>query len=137
MNNQYAEAKEAVAYEVLPPESSQPSVGNPHQLVARGVGQVFGLHPAIAVLTVAVDAMVFSGDIASVGIGVVPLSLAAGGILGCITYMAQKKWYGDDNESAAIKALILAFLTAIPTSLPNLLFVPAGLVGLVHTLRRR
>jgi hypothetical protein len=40
------------------------------------------------------------------------------------------KWYGDDRESALIKALILAFLTAIPVPLPAFLSVPAGIMGL-------
>jgi ABC-type xylose transport system permease subunit len=66
-----------------------------------------------------------------------PISGAAGGILAVITYRAQKKWYGDDSESAFIKALILGFLTAIPTPLPAMLYVPSGIVGLVHNLRRR
>jgi hypothetical protein len=46
-------------------------------------------------------------------------------------------WFGDDSESATIKAMILAFLCAIPTPLPAFLYVPAGVVGLVHTLRRK
>jgi hypothetical protein len=59
-----------------------------------------------------------------------PVSLAAGGVLGYITFLAQQKWYGDDRENAKIKALILAFLTAIPLPLPAVLSVPAGFVGL-------
>ena len=56
-------------------------------------------------------------------------------ILGIITFMAQKAWYHDGSESAFIKALIVALLTAIPSPLPYFLFVPAGLVGLFRGRR--
>jgi hypothetical protein len=46
------------------------------------------------------------------------------------------RWYGDDAESARIKGLILGLLTAIPTPLPAVLYVPAGILGLVHNLRK-
>jgi hypothetical protein len=57
--------------------------------------------------------------------------------LGFITYKAQRHWYRDDQESAIIKGLIVALLTAIPTSLPGFLTIPSGIVGLVHILRRK
>jgi hypothetical protein len=66
-----------------------------------------------------------------------PLSLLAGIALGFIAYRAQMKWYGDDSESAMIKAVMLALLTAIPTALPSLLYGTAGLIGLAQTLRRK
>jgi len=62
--------------------------------------------------------------------------VAAVGI-GFITYRAQMKWYGDDSESAMIKAVMLALLTAIPTALPSFLYGTAGLIGLAHVLRRK
>jgi hypothetical protein len=117
----------------------QPGLARPHNVAARGVAQIFGVHPAIAILTIAVDVMLFGSDGVMVALAgptagislalALIISCSAGGILGTIAYMAQKKWYGDDNQSALIKALILAFLTAIPTSIPNLLFVPFGLLG--------
>ena len=58
-------------------------------------------------------------------------------VLGVIAYLAQRKWYGDDKDSALIKALILGFLTAIPTPLPAMLTVPSGILGLVHKWRRK
>jgi hypothetical protein len=90
----------------------------------------------MTLLTLSVDAMLFGGEAISLGTSFA-ISLAAAVVLGFITYRAQMRWYGDDSESAAIKAVILAFLTAIPTPLPAFLYVPAGLVGLVHTLRRK
>jgi ABC-type xylose transport system permease subunit len=61
----------------------------------------------------------------------------AGLVLGVITYKAQRHWYGDDRESALIKGLVVGLLTAIPTSLPGLLTVPSGIIGLAHMLRRK
>jgi hypothetical protein len=63
------------------------------------------------------------------------ISCVAGGILGIIAYMGQKKWYGDDRQSALTKALILAFLTAIPTSIPSFLYASFGLLGFFRRKR--
>ena len=105
-----------------------PSRINPHQVAARGFAQTFGLHPAMAFLTVATDLMLHGADIVSAGL-LIPISILGGGVLGYITYKSQMKFYGDDDESAKIKALIVAFLTAIPSPLPYMLFIPAGIVG--------
>ncbi len=102
----------------------------------RGFGQIFGIHPAIAFLTIVVDLMLFSVEIATLG-AILPISLFSALVLGVIAFMAQRKWYGDDKESAFIKALILAFLTAIPSPLPAILYVPSGIVGLIHNFRRK
>jgi hypothetical protein len=107
-----------------------------HAARARGFGQLFGIHPAIAFLTLVVDMMLFGGEVATMG-AILPISIGAGFVLGLIVYLAQRRWYGDDKDSAAIKALILAFLTAIPTPLPAILTVPSGIVGLVHGWRKK
>jgi hypothetical protein len=109
---------------------------NPHQIAAAGFGRAFGLHPGVAVLTVAVDMMLHAADVMSAGL-LIPFSFGGGVVLGLITFLAQRKWYGDDADSATIKALIVAVLTAIPSPLPYVLFVPAGIVGFFHSLRRR
>ena len=105
-----------------------PSSPNPHQIAARGFAQTFGLQPAMAFLTVATDLMLHGADVVSAGL-LIPFSILGGGVLGYITYKSQMKFYGDDDESAKIKALIVAFLTAIPSPLPYMLFIPAGIVG--------
>jgi hypothetical protein len=102
----------------------------------RGFGQLFGLDPRIAFLTLVVDVMLNAGDVATMGL-LLPVSGAAGLVLGYIAYRAQINWYGDDKESAKIKAIILGLLTAIPTPLPELLYIPAGLVGLLHGFWRK
>jgi hypothetical protein len=101
-----------------------------------GFGQVFGLDPRIALLTVVVDTMLFGGQLVTLGTSTV-LSVPAGVVLGLITYKAQRRWYGDDRESAIIKGLIVGLLTAIPTSLPGFLTIPSGVVGLFHMLPGR
>jgi len=104
--------------------------------VSRGFGQRFGIDPRIAVVMFVLDAMLNAGEIASMGL-LVPVSAAAGVVLGYVTYLAQRKWYGDDKESAKIKAIIVGLLTAIPTPLPEILYLPFGIVGLFHNLRRK
>jgi hypothetical protein len=103
---------------------------------ARGLGQMFGLHPIPALATLAVNAMVFGGDIVTMG-AIAPLAFLAAGALGVITYKSQKRFYGDDHEAALIKALTVGLLTAIPVGLPAFLTVPSAVVGFVHTLRRK
>jgi len=77
--------------------------------------------------------MLFGGLVATLGTTAL-LSVPVGIALGFITYKAQRHWYGDDRESAIIKALIVGLLTAIPTSLPGFLTIPSGIVGLAHLL---
>ena len=103
---------------------------------AGGLGQIFGLDPRVVVLTMVVDSMLFGGQLVTLGTSSL-LSVPVGIVLGVITYKAQRHWYRDDRDSALIKGLIVALLTAIPTSLPGFLTVPSGIVGLVHMLRRK
>jgi hypothetical protein len=99
-------------------------------------GQLFGLDPRIAFLTLIVDMMLNAGDLVSMGL-LLPVSMAAGVVLGYVVYRAQINWYGDDKESARIKALILGLLTAIPTPIPEILYIPAGILGLFHGFWRK
>ena len=102
--------------------------GVPHAAAARGFAQTFGVHPAVAFLTIIVDLMMTFGTAATLGalwVATIPVGL----VLGTIAFLAQKKWYGDDNESAIIKALIVALLTAIPAPISPVL-IPSGIAGL-------
>jgi hypothetical protein len=101
----------------------------------RRFGRLFGLDPRVAVLTLIVDMMLNAGDLATMGL-LLPVSILAGIVLGFVVYRAQINWYGDDQESARIKAIILGLLTAIPTPIPEILYLPAGIVGLFHGFRR-
>jgi hypothetical protein len=131
--------KQTPRQEVISPGASSPATSNSEHHMARGFAQMFGLHPAAALLTVVVNTMIFgSAGVAAIfslptgGISVAALTIIStfcGVILGIITYMVQKKWYDDDTESAVIKALIVAFLTAIPVGLPAYLTIPSGILG--------
>jgi hypothetical protein len=102
--------------------------------------QVFGIEPRIAFLAFVVDLMLFGTAAATMGITLpvlIPLAIAAGIVLGRITYMAQMKWFGDDHDSAMIKAGIIGLLTAIPVGIPAIVWVPSGILGMLHNARKR
>lgn len=101
-----------------------------------GFLQTFGIDVRVAILTVMIDVMAFSGTILSLGLlYVVEIGAALG--LGFITYRIQKAWYGDDHDSAIIKASIIGLITAIPTPISGLVAGPGGLLGLMHLLVRK
>lgn len=130
--------------EVIPPRAgyAPPASGVPNadHATAHGFGYIFGLHPAVACFTIAVNLMLFGKDGMAIAIAIptggadIPIALlisaAVGAIVGYVTYLGQMKWYADDHESAKIKALITGVLTAIPTGLPGILFGSAALAGL-------
>jgi hypothetical protein len=101
---------------------------------SRGFSQLFGLDPRIAFLMFVIDLMLFSGAVLTAGL-LIPIALVAGIVLGFITYRAQMKWYGDDRDSALIKGIIVGLLTAIPTPLPAIVYLPSGVLGLIHMAR--
>src|ERR1035438_1041787 len=115
--------------------STYPLPNNRAAVFTGGFGQVFGLDPRVVFLTTVADTMLFGGGFITLGASWL-LSVPVGIVLGVITYKAQRHWYRDDRESSLIKGLIVALLTAIPTSLPGFLTVPSGIIGLVHILRR-
>lgn len=96
-----------------------------------GLVKSFGLDPRVAGITVLVDVMAFSGDVVSAGL-LYPVELVSAVLLGVMTYRLQKSWYGDDSESALIKALVIALITAIPVPITGLVAGPAGLLGLLR-----
>lgn len=109
-----------------------------HDQSAKSSGgfiQLFGLDPRVAFLTFIIDLMIFGGVTLTLGL-LIPIAVVAGIVLGFITYRAQMKWYGDDRDAALIKGLIVGLLTAIPTPLPAILYVPSGILGLIHMARR-
>ncbi|HSU29764.1 MAG TPA: hypothetical protein VLJ11_00900 [Bryobacteraceae bacterium] len=108
--------------------------------VPKRFDQIFGIDPRIAFLAFIVDLMLFGAAAATMGMDLpilIPLAIAAGIVLGRITYKAQMKWYGDDHDSATIKASIVGLLTAIPVGIPAIVWVPSGLLGLLHNARKK
>ncbi|MGD0503795.1 MAG: hypothetical protein ABSD02_13720 [Steroidobacteraceae bacterium] len=103
---------------------------------ARGFAASFGLDPRVALLTVLVDLMANSATIASAGL-LYEVELGAAVVLTVIAYKAQRAWYGDDRDSALIKALVVGLLTAIPVPISPLFALPGGAIGLLRVLRHR
>jgi hypothetical protein len=122
--NPAVETHEAMGFQPQPVQPIQPAVQGhtPQHVAARGFTQLFGLHPGMTVLLITVDSMLFGGQLATAEF-IYPLAVATAFGLGIITYMAQKKWFGDDHESALLKASIVFGLTALPTSIPGFLAV--------------
>ncbi|HEX4168285.1 MAG TPA: hypothetical protein VHZ55_22700 [Bryobacteraceae bacterium] len=123
-----------------PYQYSAPDSAPRTHAASRGFEQIFGIDPRIAFLAFVVDLMLFGAAAATMGITlpiVIPLAIAAGVVLGRITYKAQIKWYGDDHDSAMIKAGIVGLLTAIPVGIPAIVWVPSGLLGLLHNARKK
>lgn len=106
----------------------------------KAFDQIFGIDPRLAFLAFIVDLMLFGTEVATLGITLpilIPLAIAAGVVLGRIAYKVQVTWYGDDHDSAMIKAGIIGLLTAIPVGIPALVWVPSGLLGLLHNARNK
>ena len=103
-----------------------------------GVGfiQTFGLDIRVAILAVIVDTLVFGGTIVTFG-ALYFFEVAAGVVLGYITYKIQSNWYGDDHNAALIKGLVIGLVTAIPAPITWLFAVPGGTLGFLHMFRRK
>lgn len=109
--------------------SSPPVSPSTLQHPAKGFCATYGIHPLAALVTFATDQMLFVGELATAGVGEV-LSIPVAAAVGFLAYRTQEKMYGDNKDTAAIKGGCLALLCAIPTGLPALLTVPAGILGL-------
>jgi hypothetical protein len=109
-----------------------------HHPASKGFGQVYGLDPRIAFLAFIVDSMLFGSAVPGFTLPVViPVAAVAGAILGSVTYKAQLKWYGDDRESALIKAGIVGLLTAIPVGIPVFAWIASGTIGFLHNFKKK
>jgi len=96
---------------------------------SRGFAQTMGLHPAITFFVLCTDIMLFGGEAITVGASL-PLSLLVSSAVGYATYKGQQAWFGDSEESARTKAIMLATMTFIPSPLPAFLYTPLGFLGL-------
>ena len=112
------------------------TVSTPPARAAGRFVQGFGLDFRVAALAIIVDMMAFSGDILSAGL-LIPVEICASIVLAIITYKIQRSWYGDNHDSALIKALLIGLITAIPVPITTLVAAPGGLIGLFNRFRRR
>lgn len=93
---------------------------------AEKMRRLFGLHPAIAALAIITGGVLGTAELiglltiplAGLGLAIesitIPTGLALAIPLGLITYLAQEEWGRDSKKSALLKALMVAFLTALP-----------------------
>ena len=98
---------------------------------------VIGIHPAAAFGVVVVDNMLFGGTVATLGTGwiaSVPIGVALGIAVILIQHRGSPQ---DDLGLAAGKGILVAILTAIPTSLASALPAAAGIAGAVQMFRNR
>lgn len=101
-----------------------------------GLWGVIGIHPAAAVGVVAVDNMLFAGTV-TLGTGwvaSVPIGVALGIAVTLIQHRGSPQ---DDLGLATGKGVLVAILTAIPTSLPSGFVVASGTAGAVQMFRIR
>lgn len=133
--------KPMIQYQASNPYQSEAEYFAPRAKGApKAFDQIFGIDPRVAFLAFVVDLMLFGSAAVTMGIDLpvlIPLAIGAGVVLGRITYKAQMKWYGDDHDSAMIKASIIGLLTAIPVGIPAFVWIPSGLLGLLHNARKK
>jgi hypothetical protein len=141
------ETAKATAFDV--PFESPPSVEvlPPPSAPRGGLFQACSIHPGTAIFALVVDSMLFGVDglAALLGLPTGGISLflwaiitcCAGGFVGYVTFKGQVHWAGDSVESAKVKGLMTGFLVGLPTAIPAALYIPMGVAGLVHQLRRR
>ena len=95
-----------------------------------------GIHPAAALVAVAVDLMLFVGVVGTAGVGWV-LSIPVGFVVAIIVTLFQR-WGTQDNMGLAVaKGLSVGLLTAIPTPLPSVVTLGLGTAGGIQRRRDR
>ena len=95
-----------------------------------------GIHPLAALGVIAVDSMLFGGNVLTGGIAWL-VSVPVGVALGVAVGLIQHRGALDDLGLATGKGVMIAVLTAIPTPLPSLIVAGAGTAGAVTMLRDR
>ena len=94
-----------------------------------------GIHPLNAAVLIALDFMLFSGEMAS-GFLLTVLSMMVAFMLVLPSMLVQRFAYKDGWILSFAKSLFLAILTAIPTALPSTITAALGVTGAV-ALRNR
>lgn len=107
-----------------------------HQKAESTFTKTFGIDYRAALLVIIVDIMVWGGTMVTWGMLYLVEVLAAIAIA-FVTYKIQRSWYGDDHDSAVIKAGILGLLTAIPVPVASLVAGPGGLIGLYKLIKNK
>lgn len=100
----------------------------------RNLTKTFGLHPLVGFGMIAVDWMMFGGELATMELGLVvtiPIGLALGLGSSLIQYRSFDK---GDWMMALGKGAVVGILTAIPTALPSVLTLGGAVAGTAYKL---
>lgn len=95
--------------------------------------QFLGLHPLVGFGMFAIDWMMFGGNVASGGLGMVitvPVAIA----LSVPCTLIQRFSYDDEWGAALGKGLMVGVLTAVPSPLPSVLPLASGALGTAKML---
>jgi hypothetical protein len=82
-----------------------------------------------------VDWLLFGEEVATAGVGWL-VSLPVGFLLGVVAYLIQRRSYKDEVGPAALKALLVGLLTAIPAPLSSFGILPLAAFGAIRVLTR-
>jgi len=96
--------------------------------------QLFGLHPLVGFGMFAVDWMLFSADVLTLG-AAWPISIPVGAALAIPCILIQRHSFKDSWGAAVGKGLLVGLLTAIPTPLPSAVPLVGAVLGAVKLLR--
>ena len=100
------------------------------------LARTLGLHPLVALGMIAIDIMLFGAEGISAGLGIpVTTTIALVLIIPCVFI---QKYAFNDNWGAAIgKGTMVGLLTAIPTALPSVITMGAGVLGTMSMILPR
>jgi len=115
-------------------ETPQLPPTNPHH-GPGSTAETLGIHPLNATILVALDVMLFGGEMAS-GFLLTVLSVLVSFALVLPTMLVQRYAYKDGWILAFAKSLLLALLMAIPTAIPSAITAALGVTGAI-ALRSR
>ena len=99
----------------------------------KAFSQTFGVHPLVAFSLFAIDWMLFSSEIVTIGTSWL-ITAPIGLLLGCGAILLQRYSFQDRLGIAIGKGLLLGILTAIPTALPSLGMIPLAAIGAIKLL---
>ena len=97
--------------------------------------RLVGMHPFVGIGMFAVDWMLFSAEVGTVGISWL-ISVLVGAVLTIPCILIQKYGMNEVWGLAIGKGMMVGVLTAIPTALPSLITFTTGAMGAVALLSK-
>jgi hypothetical protein len=119
----------------IEPQPGQEAKAIPTSPLALSVLQYAGWAPITTVTFLAVDTVLFAGNVATMGL-LLPFCVLSGGVLGFASYHWQRR-AGDDHIMALTKALVVGLLTCIPNPAGFGVAGTAGIIGWIAKGRKQ